>query len=83
MRRMKLMDSFPVFGWHGAARSAGPEMLGSPHSRAKKNDGYESWSVIDIFTEQPYREINLDCLDFDEVDCLNCLNAHRTVWVPS
>jgi hypothetical protein len=51
---------------------------------AKKNDGYESWSVIDIFTEQPtVMGIGLDCLDFNEVDCLNCLSAHRTVGVPS
>jgi len=36
---------------------------------AKKNDRDEYWSVIDVFTRQPsfYRDIELDCLDFDEV----------------
>ncbi|CAN7666978.1 hypothetical protein LJR235_005196 [Pararhizobium sp. LjRoot235] len=39
--------------------------------------------MIDIFTGQPtvYKNILLDCLDFDEVDdmidCLNYLNAQR------
>jgi hypothetical protein len=39
--------------------------------------------VIDIFTGQPtfYKNIQLDCLDFDEVDdmvdCLNYLNIRR------
>ncbi len=50
---------------------------------ARKNDRDEYWSVIDIFTGQPtvYKDILLDCLDFDEVDdmvdCLNYLNAQR------
>ena len=50
---------------------------------AKKNDRDEYWSVIDIFTGQPtfYKDIQLDCLDFDQlddmVDCLNYLNAQR------
>jgi len=37
---------------------------------ARKNDRDEYWSVIDIFTGQPtfYKDIQLDCLDFDEVD---------------
>ncbi|MBW9064347.1 hypothetical protein JNB71_13550 [Rhizobium herbae] len=50
---------------------------------ARKNDRDEYWSVIDIFTGQPtfYKNIQLDCLDFDEVDdmvdCLNYLNSRR------
>jgi hypothetical protein len=50
---------------------------------ARKNNRDEYWSVIDIFTGQPafYKDILLDCLDFDEVDdmvhCLNYLNAQR------
>ncbi|MCV9967492.1 hypothetical protein OIU34_37325 [Pararhizobium sp. BT-229] len=39
--------------------------------------------MIDIFTGQPtfFKDIQLDCLDFDEVDdmvdCLNYLSAQR------
>ncbi len=50
---------------------------------ARKNHRDEYWSVIDIFTGQPtvYKDILLDCLDFDEVDdmvdCLHDLSAQR------
>ncbi len=50
---------------------------------ARKNEKDEYWSVIDIFTGHPtfYKSIQLDCLDFDEVDdmvdCLNYLNVQR------
>ncbi|MDX0701012.1 hypothetical protein GOD03_12280 [Sinorhizobium medicae] len=48
----------------------------------RKNED-EYWSVIDIFTGHPawYHGVELNCLNFDEVDdmvdCLNYLYAQR------
>lgn len=49
----------------------------------RKNRRDQFWSVIDIFTGQPawFADIELNCLDLEEVDelidCLNYLSAKR------